>query len=78
MGKRGPKPGFVDVSCPNKDCGDYGKVENDNVVGNGTYPTKNGDVHKYICKTCSKNFTSRANTILHDLRTDEETVFFSF
>jgi len=75
MGKRGPKPSFVDVPCPNKDCVDYGKIENDNVVGNGTYKTKNGYVHKYICRTCSKTFTSRANTILHDLRTDEKTVF---
>ena len=52
-----------------------GKSKNENVVGNGTYDTKKGEVHKYICRTCSKNFTSRANTILHDLRTDEKTVF---
>jgi len=75
MGKRGPKPSFVDVPCPNEDCKDYGKIENENVIGNGTYPTKNGRVHKYVCNTCSKSFTSRANTILYDLRTDEETVF---
>jgi transposase-like protein len=75
MGKRGPKPSFVDVPCPNRDCGDYGKIDNGNVVGNGTYKTKNGRVHKYICRTCSVSFTSRANTILHDLRTDEKTVF---
>jgi len=35
MGKRGPKPSFVDVPCPNKDCEDYGKINNENVVGNG-------------------------------------------
>ena len=75
MGKRGPKPSFVDVPCPNKDCKDYGKIENDNVVGNGTYQTNNGTVHKYICRTCSKSFTSHTNTILHDLKTDEKTVF---
>jgi transposase-like protein len=75
MGKRGPKPSFVDVACPNKDCEDYGKIENENVVGNGTYQSKNGPVQKYFCKTCSKSFTSHANTILHDLRTDETTVF---
>jgi len=75
MGRRGPKPSFVDVPCPNKDCEDYGKIDNENIRGNGTYKTKNGIVHKYICKTCSKTFTSRANTILHDLRTDEATVF---
>jgi len=75
MGKRGPKPSFADVPCPNRACKDYGRIENDNVVGNGTYQTNNGTVHKYICRTCSKSFTSHANTILHDLKTDEKTVF---
>ena len=75
MGVRGPKPGFVDVACPNKRCGDYGKTGKGNIVGNGTYTTQNGIVHKYICRTCAKSFTSRSNTRLHDLRTDEETVF---
>jgi transposase-like protein len=75
MGVRGPKPGFVDVACPNKSCADYGKTENGNIMGNGTYQTKNGPVHKFICRTCSKSFTSHSNTILHDLRTNEETVF---
>ena len=40
MGVRGPKPGFMDVACPNKSCVDYGKTENGNIVGNGTYQTK--------------------------------------
>lgn len=40
MGVRGPKPGFKDVACPNKSCADYGKTENSNIVGNGTYQTK--------------------------------------
>ncbi|MDR2830609.1 MAG: hypothetical protein LBB45_06220 [Methanobrevibacter sp.] len=75
MGKRGPKPSFVNVSCPNKDCKDHGKIEKGNVVGNGTYKNKNGTVHKYVCRTCSKSFTSNANTILHNLRTKEEIVF---
>ena len=75
MGKRVPKPSFVDVPCPNKDCEDYGKINNGNVVGNGHYETKNGVVDRYICRTCSKSFTSNANTILHNLRTDEKIVF---
>ncbi|MDR2830394.1 MAG: hypothetical protein LBB45_05070 [Methanobrevibacter sp.] len=41
-GKRGPKPSFVNVTCPNKDCKDHGKIEKGNVVGNGTYKNKNG------------------------------------
>jgi len=75
MGVRGPKPNFMDVACPNKSCADYGKTEKGNIVGNGTYPTRNGPVHKFICRTCSNSFTSNSNTILHDLRTNEETVF---
>ena len=35
MGKGGPKPSFVDVPCPNEDCDNYGKLGNENVVGNG-------------------------------------------
>jgi hypothetical protein len=31
MGKRGPKPSFINVACPNKDCKDYGKIEKGNV-----------------------------------------------
>jgi hypothetical protein len=60
----------------NKDCEDYGKIDDGNVVGNGTYKTKNGVVHKFICRACSKSFTFHVNTILHDLKTDEKTVFF--
>ena len=69
MGKRGPKSSFVDVPCHNEDCVNYGKLGNENVVGNSRYLTKNGLVHKFICRTCSKSFTSNTNTILHNLRT---------
>ena len=31
MGRRGPEPSFVDVFCPNKDCEDYGKINNENI-----------------------------------------------
>ncbi|KZX16802.1 hypothetical protein MBCUT_05210 [Methanobrevibacter cuticularis] len=75
MGKRGPKPKFTNVPCPNKRCEDYGKINNENVIGNGTYMTKNGKVHQFHCKTCNKSFTSNSNTILHDLRTDENIMF---
>ncbi|MDR2624378.1 MAG: hypothetical protein LBC39_07455 [Methanobrevibacter sp.] len=49
------KLGFTDVPCPNKDCEDYGKIENENLIGNENYQSKNGTVHKYYCKTCSKS-----------------------
>ncbi len=74
MGLRGPKPKSMNVSCPNKDCADYGKTGKGNIVANGTYQSRGGRVHKYICRTCSKSFTSASNTIFHDLRTDEKTI----
>jgi len=37
MGKRGPKPQFFDVACPNKNCKLYGLTNQDNITGNGTY-----------------------------------------
>lgn len=36
MGKRGPKPQFTDVACPNDSCKFYGPKGKGNVVGNGT------------------------------------------
>ena len=73
MGERGPKQKFTDIACPNELCSDYGKAGNENIVGNGTYQTKNGKVRKYICRTCSKNFNDRTNTAFYDLRTEDET-----
>jgi len=26
MGKRGSKPSFIDIACPNESCRDYGKI----------------------------------------------------
>jgi len=74
MGKRGIKPSFIGVACPNESCRDYGKIGKGNVVGNGTYQTQNGLVHKYICQTCSVNLSSRSNTIFFDLKTGKETI----
>ncbi|GAA5819235.1 MAG: helix-turn-helix domain-containing protein partial [Methanobrevibacter sp. CfCl-M3] len=47
MGKRDPKPKFTDVTCPNEDCEDYGKVNNGNIVDNCTYDAENGKIHKF-------------------------------
>lgn len=74
MGERGPKPKFMDIACPNEGCRDYGKTGFGNIVGNGTYQTKSGAVRKYICRTCSKNFCDRSNTVFYDLRTKDEKV----
>jgi transposase-like protein len=75
MGKRGPRPRFSNVACPNEECEDYGRTRLGNVVGNGTYQTNDGRVRKYICRTCGKTFCDRSNTIFYDLRTSENTVF---
>ncbi len=32
MDKRGPKPRFIDVACPNKNCKLYGLTNQDNKV----------------------------------------------
>lgn len=74
MGERGPKPKFVDVACLNISCRDYGKAGFGNIVGNGTYQTRSGTVRKYICRTCSKSFCSRSNTVFYDLRTKDKNV----
>jgi transposase-like protein len=74
MGCRGPKPKTLNVSCPNENCPDYGKISKGNIVANGTYKARGVRMHKYICRTCSKSFSSSSNTIFHDLRTDEKTI----
>ena len=74
MGKRGPKPMFLDVACPNEECEQYGRTGQGNIIGNGTYATKSGRVRKYICRTCGRVFCDRSNTMFYDLRTSEDKV----
>ena len=74
LGKRGPRPKFSDVTCPNEECERYGLTDQGNVVGNGTYKTKSGRVRKYICRTCGKVFCDRSNTMFYDLRTSEDKI----
>ena len=71
MAKRGPKLSFYDHACPNDCCDDYGLTGRDNVIGNGTYKSKNGRIRKYICLSCGKNFSDRTKTVFYDLRTNE-------
>lgn len=74
MGLRGPKSKFVDIACPNEDCGMYGITGKGNIVGNGRYQTKSGPVRKYICKSCGRVFCDRTNTAFFDLRTKDEKI----
>jgi transposase-like protein len=73
MGIRGPKSKFSDIVCPNTSCRDFGIVDMENIVGNGTYETQNERVRKFVCRTCGKSFNSRSGTVFHDLRTNKDT-----
>jgi transposase-like protein len=74
LGKRGPKPRFLDVACPNEQCTLFGIAGKGNVTCYGTYMTKSGKIRKYICHTCSTRFCDRTNTAFYDLRTSEDKV----
>jgi transposase-like protein len=74
MGKRGPKPRFLDVACPNEQCTLFGIAGKGNVTCCGTYRISSGKVRKYICHTCGTMFCDRTNTAFYDLRTNEEKV----
>lgn len=70
MAKRGPKPKFVDVACPNKQC----RTRPPKVVANGRYKTRDGLVRQFLCRSCGKGFTERQGTFFYDLRTPQEKV----
>jgi transposase-like protein len=74
MGKRGPKPRFLDVACPNEQCNLFGITGKGNVTCYGTYMIVSGKVRKYICHTCGTRFCDRTNTAYYDLRTSEDNV----
>jgi hypothetical protein len=74
MGKRGAKPKFTDVFCPNKECKFYGISGKGNIIGNGTYQIKNKRVRKYICRECGRVFNDRTDTFFDNIRKDESTV----
>lgn len=73
--KRGPKPKYLDVVCPNAKCKHFGKKGLGNVVSNGTYRTRStGKERLFLCRTCGKAFSSRTGTAFFDLRTPKEKV----
>jgi transposase-like protein len=74
MGKRGPKPRFLDVTCPNEKCTLFGVAGKGNITVYGTYERSSGKGRKFICHTCETTFCDRTNTPFYDLRTDEEKV----
>ncbi|MFZ2185135.1 MAG: IS1 family transposase, partial [Methanothrix sp.] len=46
MGKRCPKPRFLDVACPNEQCNLFGIAGKGNVTVYGTYKISSGKVRK--------------------------------
>lgn len=74
MGKRGPKPQFFDVACPNKNCKLYGLTNQGNITGNGTYISRGKKTRRYVCHHCGKVFNDQTGTFYHDLRKDEQTI----
>ena len=74
MGKRGPKPQFLNVACPNKKCSLNGLTGQNNVVGNGTYVSRGNKTRRYLCRHCGTAFCDHTGTFYHDLRKDENTI----
>jgi transposase-like protein len=74
MGKRGPKPKFTNVACPNEDCEYYDLTGKGNVIANGTYQIKGKRIRKYICRECGRVFCDRTNTFYYDMRKEESIV----
>lgn len=72
MGERGPKQQFSDVSCPNANCKKCGRINEGNIIGNGTYETSAGTVRKFICKECGHVFNSRTGTAYEGIRSSED------
>jgi len=67
----------VDAACPKKSCEDYSMTGKGNIAGNGTYQTKKGVVHKFICRTSLK-VSLQIQTQYCMIEADEEAVFFGF
>ena len=73
--KRGPKPKYFDITCPNPKCKHHGNKGLANVVSNGTYRTRSaGKVRLFLCRTCGKAFSSRTGTAFFDLRTPKKRI----
>ena len=73
--KRGPKPKFLDISCPNPNCKYHAKRGLGNIVSNGTYRTRStGKARLFLCRTCGKAFSSRTGTAFFGLRSPKKKV----
>ena len=74
--KRGPKPKYFNIPCPNPNCKHDGKKGLANVVSNGTYRTRStGKARLFLCRSCGKAFSSRTGTAFFDLRSPKKRIF---
>ena len=65
----------MDISqcyCPNKECEDYGKKGQGNIVRYDTYGKHKTKLLR--CRTCKTRFSERRNTVFFGLRLDEESI----
>jgi len=64
--------------CPNKACSSYGILgphPDHDIVGNGLYTTRHGEVRQmYRCNICGKSFSETSGTPFYRLKTPKETV----
>ena len=61
----------ADKFCDNKECSDYGKTNNDNIIGFGHSPS---GVQRYMCKTCDMTFTETKGTIFYGRHTPRKDI----
>lgn len=57
--------------CPNKDCADYGKIEQSNIIRYGKSPEGR---QRFQCKTCKQTFNDRKGTLFYNRKTDEKDI----
>jgi transposase-like protein len=61
----------ADKFCDNKECSDYGKMNNGNIIGFGHSPS---GVQRYMCKTCDMTFTETKGTIFYGRHTPRKDI----
>lgn len=57
--------------CPNRDCSDYGKTDNGNIIRYGKSPEGR---QRFQCKTCKRTFNDRKGTLFYNRKTDEKDI----
>ncbi len=57
--------------CPNKECADYGKTEQGNII---RYGKSSEGRQRFQCKTCKQTFNDRKGTLFYNRKTDEKDI----